>query len=306
MEKQPLVSVGIPTYNRPEGLQKTLECITTQTYQNLEIIISDNCSPDLRVWEIVQDFLEKDKRITYIRQTENIGAANNFKFVLEKATGEYFMWAADDDEWETEFIKVCMQLFYIYPNAVAATTACSVIDQTSNQQMLLKNINTTQLNSIRKFIFALSYMLTNPNTFFYSIYRKETILRCNLNKKYYGSDQGVMLQLLQYGDFVSQEDAALYTYKIGLGASSNIENYKNLLKINSHLQRHFFVTGHLIGLSNEIFQLEKITLKEKLILIANTIKLFKRKKYYLTIVKNEFASFNYAKFIFFSIKKIFV
>ncbi|MBU4370171.1 glycosyltransferase [Patescibacteria group bacterium] len=43
---QQLVSVGIPTYNRPESLRRTLECITSQTYKNLEIIISDNCSPN--------------------------------------------------------------------------------------------------------------------------------------------------------------------------------------------------------------------------------------------------------------------
>ena len=42
--RQPLVSVGIPTYNRPEGLRRTLECITKQTYKNLEIIVSNNCS----------------------------------------------------------------------------------------------------------------------------------------------------------------------------------------------------------------------------------------------------------------------
>ena len=40
----PMVTVGIPTFNRPEGLERTLACITKQTYTNLEIIVSDNCS----------------------------------------------------------------------------------------------------------------------------------------------------------------------------------------------------------------------------------------------------------------------
>ena len=44
-EKDPLVSVGIPTFNRPMTLYRTLECIICQTYKNLEIIISDNYSP---------------------------------------------------------------------------------------------------------------------------------------------------------------------------------------------------------------------------------------------------------------------
>ena len=96
----PLVSVGIPTYNRPKDLRRTLECITGQTYKNLEIIVSDNCSPGPETEAIVREFMAKDARIQYFRQQENKGGEFNFKFVLGKATGEYFMWAADDDYFE--------------------------------------------------------------------------------------------------------------------------------------------------------------------------------------------------------------
>jgi len=99
--KSPLVSVGIPTYNRPEGLRRTLECITRQTYKNLEIIISDNCSPGPETEVVAREFMVKDSRIQYFRQEKNMGGAFNLKFVLKKATGEYFMWAADDDYFDT-------------------------------------------------------------------------------------------------------------------------------------------------------------------------------------------------------------
>lgn len=89
-DEMPLVSVGIPTYNRPEGLRRTLECITGQTYQNLEIIVSDNCSPGLETERMVREFMEKDSRILYYRQEKNVGAANNFSFVLKKASGVFF------------------------------------------------------------------------------------------------------------------------------------------------------------------------------------------------------------------------
>lgn len=106
---EPLVSVGIPTYNRPDGLRRTLECITGQTYKNLEIIVSDNCSPGPDVEIVVREYMAKDKRIQYYRQGINNGAIFNFQFVLDKSTGEYFMWAADDDEWLPEFIAVNVQ-----------------------------------------------------------------------------------------------------------------------------------------------------------------------------------------------------
>ena len=108
-EEQPLVSVGIPTYSRPEELKRTLECITGQSYQNLEIIVSDNCSPDEQVQKVAREFALKDPRIKYHLQNKNIGAVQNFKFVFQQATGKYFMWVADDDDWDEKFIETGIQ-----------------------------------------------------------------------------------------------------------------------------------------------------------------------------------------------------
>lgn len=83
MEQLPLVSVGIPTYNRPQGLRRTLECITGQTYTNIEIIISNNCSPDEEVENVAKEFMKRDDRITYYKQKENI-LGKNFPFFLKK------------------------------------------------------------------------------------------------------------------------------------------------------------------------------------------------------------------------------
>ena len=99
--EQPLVSIGVPTYNRPSGLQKTLESILTQSYKNLEIIVSDNASLDSEVEIVMKEFLSKDSRIKYFKQDTNKGAIFNFSFVREKASGNYFMWAADDDYFES-------------------------------------------------------------------------------------------------------------------------------------------------------------------------------------------------------------
>lgn len=102
-----LVSVGVPAYNRPEGLRQTLECLRAQTYRNLEIIISDNGSPGPEVGEVAAEFMKHDPRVSYFRQDRNRGPLANFDFVLERSAGEYFMWAADDDTWEPGFVKAC-------------------------------------------------------------------------------------------------------------------------------------------------------------------------------------------------------
>lgn len=118
-----LVSVGIPTYNRPEGLRRTLESITGQTYKNLEIIISDNFSPELETEAVVREYMERDSRIQYYRQQKNTGAWFNFQFVLEQATGEFFLWAADDDEWSHQFIELLVEQHIKYPSSALAMSA---------------------------------------------------------------------------------------------------------------------------------------------------------------------------------------
>jgi len=103
--EQPLVSVGFAVYHRPELFRQALECIVQQTYRNLEIIVSDDCSPNQEIQQVVQEFMEKDPRIQFFRQEKNVGQAQNMKFVLAKATGKYFMWACEDDKWDDNFVE---------------------------------------------------------------------------------------------------------------------------------------------------------------------------------------------------------
>ena len=129
----PLVSVGIPTYNRPEGLRRTLKCITDQTYKNLEIIVSDNCSPGPKTKVVAREFMDKDSRIQYFRQEKNRGMKFNFKFVLEKATGEYFMLAADDDMWEPSYISKLINIMESDKSIVLAFSDFDNIDEDGRQ-----------------------------------------------------------------------------------------------------------------------------------------------------------------------------
>jgi len=109
MNQTPLVTVGMPTYNRPQELERSLAMIRSQSYQNLDIVVSDNASPDPRVARLVLAKSEQDPRIRYFRQDSNIGPSANFVFVLREAKGSFFMWAADDDEWHPSFIEKLLQ-----------------------------------------------------------------------------------------------------------------------------------------------------------------------------------------------------
>jgi len=92
----PRVSIGMPVYNGEKFIRDALDSLLAQTFTDFELIISDNASTD-DTEAICRGYAAKDARIRYVRQAENLGAAANFKFVLDEAVGEYFMWAAHDD-----------------------------------------------------------------------------------------------------------------------------------------------------------------------------------------------------------------
>lgn len=102
----PLVTIGIPTYNRADSyLKQTLESAVSQTYPNVEIIVSDNCSTD-NTEALVKSLA--DPRIRYFKQARNIPANDNFNFCLEQAKGDYFSLLHDDDMIDEDFVDVCM------------------------------------------------------------------------------------------------------------------------------------------------------------------------------------------------------
>ena len=88
------VSIGIPTYNRSEYLIRAVESAIAQSYPNIEIIVSDNCSTDdtaKRVSDI------HDPRVKFLQQTQNLGMTGNFNACLHAATGDLFLMLSDDD-----------------------------------------------------------------------------------------------------------------------------------------------------------------------------------------------------------------
>jgi glycosyltransferase involved in cell wall biosynthesis len=88
------ISVCIPAFNRPEYLRETIKSVIEQSYQNIEVIISDDASPiDLSI--IVREF--NDQRIKYYKQEKNIGFIKNWNFCINKSNGEYIKILGDDD-----------------------------------------------------------------------------------------------------------------------------------------------------------------------------------------------------------------
>jgi len=123
----PLVTIGIPTYNRASSfLGQAIKSAVEQTYQNIEILISDNCSTD-DTESLIKEFT--DERIRYIKHPQNIGANNNFNFCVNNAKGDYFLLLHSDDLIDNDFIETCMNAVEYDSNIGVIFTGNRVIDE---------------------------------------------------------------------------------------------------------------------------------------------------------------------------------
>jgi glycosyltransferase involved in cell wall biosynthesis len=134
----PLVSIGIPTYNRASSyLRYALRSAVDQTYKNIEIIVSDNCSQD-NTESLVKEF--DDPRIRYYRQRENIGPLNNRNFCLEQTRGDYFVMLLDDDLIDDDFISTCMDAVRCHTEVGVILTGMREIDSRGNVLSASRNM----------------------------------------------------------------------------------------------------------------------------------------------------------------------
>ncbi len=105
----PLVTIGIPTYNRANLIARSIESALNQDYKNIEVIVSDNASTD-ETESVCRGYCAQDGRLKYIRQPENCGPTANFRAVLDLGAGEFFMWLGDDDWIDPDYITLCAQV----------------------------------------------------------------------------------------------------------------------------------------------------------------------------------------------------
>ena len=127
---KPLVTIAIPTYNRAACyLKHALESALSQTYPNIEIIVSDNCSPD-NTKEMVNAYA--DLRIKYFRHAHSIKPIDNFNFCIRQAKGHYLLLLHDDDMIDDDFVETCMKTASYSSDIGIIRTGMRRIDEQGN------------------------------------------------------------------------------------------------------------------------------------------------------------------------------
>jgi len=243
----PKISIGLPVYNGEKFLRQRLDSILSQTFQDFELIISDNVSTDLTS-EICKEYAKKDSRIYHIRQKKNMSVIWNFNFVLQEANSDYFVWAAVDDLWETTFLEKNIKTLDEDENIV-----CSV-SKTKFYSVESEDINAGKINHLfRTFLekFKSSVRQTDnvPLTGTYeskvknclrkskmhSVYGvfKTNVLRDSyVNESFVGNDLPILLNALKYGDLNVVDENLMSIYDAGVSK-------KGIIHLSRQFNRNF-------------------------------------------------------------------
>jgi glycosyltransferase involved in cell wall biosynthesis len=115
-------------YNAEQYLGAAIDSLLGQDYPNLELIVSDNASKDTTEGICVAH-AQRDDRLRYYRNEQNMGSVWNFNRVIELARGEFFMWAAHDDLRDPTYVSACVAALQSRPDAVQCCTGIRFIDE---------------------------------------------------------------------------------------------------------------------------------------------------------------------------------
>lgn len=223
----PKVTVIIPTFNQAQFILEAVESALFQSYENIEIVISDDCSTD-NTREVLQEVL-LDKRVKYFKNSNNIGRVNNYrKTLIERATGEWVVNLDGDDYFtDNEFIiRAIRNIDIIGNNRVLGYLTNKYIDLAEvNRTMAIEKIDKQAYIVDGRGYFINYYNIGGFAHMSFVYERKKAIELCFYEYDYLASDFISFMKLLLHGNII------LSNYEIGVWRKhKNNASQKNLYK----------------------------------------------------------------------------
>ena len=207
MTEPPLVSVGLPVRDGEATLARTLEGLLAQTYERLEIIVSDNCSSD-RTTEIACDYARRFAQVRTVRQPSPLTALANFRAVLAESRGEYFMWATDDDHRNPEYVANLLARLQDDAEAILCFGELAVFSgEVADSRAVVLDFE----NAGRGLVPRLARSAFQPCYHLYGVWRAADLKKIDFVDCWYWPDMQIILAAACMGDFVRAEGAT-FTY----------------------------------------------------------------------------------------------
>ncbi len=221
----PRVTIGLPVYNGANYLREAIESLLSQSFDDFELIISDNASTD-DTQAICEHYAASDARVRYERCSTNLGASRNYNRLVAMARGEFFKWAAHDDNCHPEFIAECISALDREPNAVLCFPSVHLIDDTgaivSKYPFGLNVSHTTAHERLVAYLtqnFIRKKRMCNP---IFGVIRLSALQKTRLIQNFIGSDRSLLAHLALLGKFIQLPDF-LFERRVHFGISTMAE-----------------------------------------------------------------------------------
>ncbi len=207
-----LVDIGLPVFNGEGQIERALYSILNQTYRNFRVLISDNASTD-NTRDICERICAEDERVSYRRQSVNLGPTANFNAVLDLAQGDYFMWLGHDDWLSERYIEVCVEKLNKRPDvSLACGESVYYRDGDESHRGVVMQL---QQESPQERV-AAYYSLVAENGTFYGLMRREQLANRKI-RNIMGGDWLVVASMAFLGKIVTLPSISVNR---GLGGST--------------------------------------------------------------------------------------
>ena len=221
IDKNPPVTIIIPSYNRAHFIEATITSALAQDYANLEILISDNCSTDNT--DLVINKYLSDKRIKYFRNESNIGMTANFDLATKRANGKYITYLSSDDYLINDhYISESVSLINKYSNVLLVLAINKSINMGTNKVKTGGGFN-------KEFYYGTELFLQFPRIKTFSwvaaLVHRETLLSIHpFEKQYTSIDVMCNLRFLLLGNmaFLNKPSYMLRIHDDNATTSTNI------------------------------------------------------------------------------------
>lgn len=202
--RPPRVTIGVPVFNGEKYLRQALDSLIEQTFEDFEVVISDNASTDSTP-DICAEYVAADSRFRLVRQATNLGAAANYNHVVILARGTYFKWLAHDDWCEPTFLERCVAELDRSEQSVLAYTDTYVVDPHDNYMYSDPDrLLPQQASPVGRLVHTLNNL--NMVNAVFGLIRADDLRKTGLIGAYVASDYVLMVELSLLGAFLHVDE----------------------------------------------------------------------------------------------------
>ena len=215
---KPKISVIVPVYNVENYVSKCLDSLFKQTYENLEIIIVDDCSTD-KSKQVVSKLIEGKDNVKFLTNKKNSGLSFTRNRALEVASGDYIGYIDSDDYVPYDYYE---QLVTTALEKEASVVVCDIKSVfTSSGQVLRTSCGTLENKRINFINNGLAASACNK------LFKKEEISKYKFAEGKVNEDLAVILPIIIKADKVAYNDKTFYNY---IQRDNSIQNQSFSLK----------------------------------------------------------------------------